>query len=206
MTVQTQTDLAAAVVRLGELSMEFGQVSRTGLPHADGSPESDTDHTVMLGLVATALASRWIEAALDVGLVAQYALVHDLAEVYVGDTDTYGASDAELVAKHEREEMGLAQLQLEFARVLPWLPSTLHRYEAQLDPESRFVRAVDKLCPRIVNILRGCAGIKERGASREDLADRLPVTEGRIQEWAGEVPGLMELAEELGREMVESYR
>jgi hypothetical protein len=46
-------------------------------------PESDTDHTVMLALIACALAPI-VDARLDVGLVAQYALVHDLVEAYAG--------------------------------------------------------------------------------------------------------------------------
>jgi len=77
----------ADVVRLGQLALAFGRVNRI-TRHEDGTtPESDTDHTVMLGLIACALAERWYPH-LDRGLVAQYALVHDLVEVYAGDTPT----------------------------------------------------------------------------------------------------------------------
>ena len=58
-----QLDLGAAVIDLGRLAMAFGRIDRTACYHPDGGPrESDSDHTVMLGWIAPALAHRlWLQ-------------------------------------------------------------------------------------------------------------------------------------------------
>jgi putative hydrolases of HD superfamily len=74
--------LADSLVDLARLALAFGRVDRTAVYHPDQTtPESDTDHTVMLGWAACAIAATWFPQ-LDLGLVAQFALVHDAPEVY----------------------------------------------------------------------------------------------------------------------------
>ena len=78
-------ETADAVIALGRLALRFGRVDRITY-HDDGvTAESDTDHTVMLGLIACAFAAAHLPD-LDVGLIAEFAPVHDLVEVYAGDT------------------------------------------------------------------------------------------------------------------------
>lgn len=85
--------------RLARISLAFGRVERL-TRHEDGiRPETDTDHTVMLGLVACELAPT----SLDRAAVAAYALVHDLLEVYAGDTQTLIVSENSLATKKSRE-------------------------------------------------------------------------------------------------------
>jgi putative hydrolase of HD superfamily len=74
--------LADSLVDLARLALAFGRVDRTAVYLPDQTtPESDTDHTVMLGWAACAIAATWFPQ-LDLGLVAQFALVHDAPEVY----------------------------------------------------------------------------------------------------------------------------
>jgi putative hydrolase of HD superfamily len=140
-------------IDLGALVLQFAQVTRaTRFP--DGTtPESDTDHTVMLGVIACAFAATYVPR-LDVGKIAQYVLVHDLVEAYAGDTNTFLEKSAEQkLAKAEREEAALARITEEFGSVYPWIPETIEHYESLADAEARFVKTLDKVMPKITHCL-----------------------------------------------------
>jgi 5'-deoxynucleotidase YfbR-like HD superfamily hydrolase len=123
------SELAEAVIDLGQLALAFGRVDRTACYHPDGTTkESDTDHTVMLGWIAPAVAQLLYSGRLDVGLVAQFALVHDMAEVYAGDTPTLRIDPAGRKAKAAREREAVARINREFGGRLPWVPCTLTLY------------------------------------------------------------------------------
>lgn len=186
-------ELAQAVIDLGELSLTFGRVPRI-TRHPDGTRlESDTDHTVMLGLIACALAPL-VRADLDVGLVAQYALVHDVVEAYAGDTATLRLlSDAERADKATRERQALERITARFGTFLPWLPGQIADYEARIRPEARYVKALDKLLPKITHLLNDLATIRAQGMSFKDLAIRYDVQAEEIAEYAGDFPVLLAL-------------
>ncbi len=102
----------------------------------------------MLSLVAVELANQYFPN-LDTGLIAQFSTVHDLIELETRDIPTYTLDAAGLSAKETAEAQSLATL----ARKLPpHTRSLLIRYEAQTEPEARFVRLVDKILPVIVDI------------------------------------------------------
>lgn len=165
------TVLADALIDLGALALRFGEIQRTAVYHADRvTREDDAEHTVMLGWVACALAARCFPT-LDSGLVAQFALLHDAAEVYAGDTPTLRISAAGRADKVAREHAAVVRLDEEFGHRLPWVPRVLADYEAQDTPEARFVRGVDKLLPKIVHLLDGATGLREQDIDRGELAD-----------------------------------
>lgn len=140
---------------LAKLALAFGRVERA-TRHDDGlRPETDTDHTVMLGLVACELAP----AELDRSKVAAFALVHDLIEVYSGDTQTLVISPEAMTAKATRERAARARLVAELGAG-SWVAETLSTYEAQVEPEARFVRLIDKVLPKLTHALNGCAGAR----------------------------------------------
>ncbi len=182
-----------AVIAAGRLALDFGRVDRITY-HPDGmTPESDTDHTVMLGLVACAIAQRHFPD-LNVGLIAQYALVHDVPEVYAGDTPTLQMPTADAKAEKQRRE-GQAQERIteEFADSLPWLPSRIAYYEARLDREARFVKALDKLLPKITHLCNGAVTIRQQGMSTAELAVRYETQIGELEAYAADFPELFEL-------------
>lgn len=144
--------LRARATQLARISLAFGRVERA-TRHEDGvRPETDTGHTVMLGLVACELAP----ARLDRQRVAAFALVHDLAEVYAGDTQTLTISPGALIAKRVREDAARARLVAELGDG-SWLAALLATYEEQREPEARFVRLVDKVLPKLTHAFNGCA-------------------------------------------------
>jgi 5'-deoxynucleotidase YfbR-like HD superfamily hydrolase len=155
-------DTADAVIALGRLALRFGRVNRITYHDDATTPESDTDHTVMLGLIACAFAAAHLPD-LDLGLIAQYALVHDLVEVHAGDTPTLRAlTPAAKAAKKRREHAAWRRLGAEFRHTLPWVPDLIARYESRATPEARYVKALDKLLPKITHIVNDLATIREQ--------------------------------------------
>lgn len=159
----------AKLVALGRLCLQLGRVNRATF-HEDGvRPETDTDHTVMLGIIACAFAAEYAPH-LNRGLVAEYALIHDFVEVYAGDTMTLIVSDT-LGLKREREAAALAKLTEEFADSLPWLPAQIASYESQARPEARFVKILDKVMPAITHMLNGGATLRQHGVGLAQLGE-----------------------------------
>lgn len=189
----TTTD---AVVRLGRLALAFGRVDRITY-HEDGRTfESDTDHTVMLGLIGCAFAARHLPD-LDLGLVAQYALIHDLAEVYAGDTPTLRITEDLLSAKASREARARDRITAEFGGTLPWVPEVIEAYERWATPEARYVKAMDKLLPKITHILNGGRTFRDMGMDRAELVARYGTQLEELRGYAADFPPLFDLREEL---------
>lgn len=147
-------------LNLSQVATQFARVER--IPrYPDGERENDAEHSFMLGLVAPELASC-LRPDLDRGLIAQFALVHDLIEVKTGDIATFLFSEADQNQKETIEQRALEELVSELP---PYTREILLRYESQEDEEARFVRYVDKLLPIVLDII----GQGER-VMREDYA------------------------------------
>lgn len=140
---------------LARLSLAFGRVERATL-HEDGArAETDTDHTVMLGLVACELAPPHLDRA----KISAFALVHDLVEVYAGDAQTLTITPHGMTEKVEREAAARARLTGELGEG-SWIAATLATYEEQREPEARFVRLVDKILPKLTHAFNSCEGAR----------------------------------------------
>lgn len=186
------------IVNLGRMALAFGRVDRMTY-HEDGTaPESDTDHTVMLGLIGCAFASAHPELDLDLGLVAQYALIHDLVEVYAGDTPTLRILSAgEKRAKAEREHDAYLRIAAQFGARLPWVADTIAAYEKRRCPEARFVKALDKLLPAITHVLNGSTVMDEQHMSRAELVARFEDQQRELESYAADFPPLFDLRADL---------
>ncbi len=140
------------LVDLAKLSVKFAEVERAPR-YPNGKRENDAEHSFLLALSAMQLAVSYYPK-LDVGLITQFCIVHDLPEAYTGDVWTINISDS------DREKKELAEKDAT-QRLLTELPShiaqLLNRYEKQIEPEARFVRCVDKLLPGLINMLTGDA-------------------------------------------------
>lgn len=158
-----------AVIDLGKLILAFGRVDRATY-YPDGvTPESDTDHTVMLGIIACAFADTFAPH-LDRGQIAQFALVHDLAETYAGDTVTFRTqTEEQKQEKEERERAALARIKDEFDTVFPWISQTIESYERLDTSEARFVKFVDKVLPKVTHILSNGARLKQHSVGKEEM-------------------------------------
>lgn len=197
--------LADNLVDLARLSLLFGRTPRVTF-HPDGKTlESDTDHTVMLGLAACAIASKY-HPELDLGLVAQFAFVHDLVEAYAGDTSTLRAlSDEQKAQKKDREHAAYLRILSEFNGEMSWLPQTIALYEEQQMPEARFVRAVDKLMPKLTHLLNDCATLCQQGLTLAELRARYDLQETEVHAYAADFPILLDLRRTLVGQMLDVY-
>ncbi len=152
---KSEQEVLARALLLARISLAFGRVERV-TRHEDGSrPETDTDHTVMLGFVACELAP----ANLDRAKIAAFALIHDIVEVYAGDTPTLVVSPEVMAAKAAREDAAKTRLVAEIGDG-SWLASLLATYEQQQEPEARFVRLIDKVLPKLTHAFNGCAAAR----------------------------------------------
>ncbi|MFD3809054.1 HD family hydrolase [Streptomyces sp. NPDC058611] len=111
--------------------------------------ENDAEHSWHLALMTLVLAEH-ADEPVDTSKVLALVLVHDLVEIYAGDTflyDTAGAADQD-----EREQRAADKLfallpadQQEHFRAL-W-----DEFEARVTPEARFAKAMDRLQPLLLN-------------------------------------------------------
>jgi 5'-deoxynucleotidase YfbR-like HD superfamily hydrolase len=112
--------------------------------------ETDAEHAWSIALVGCSIAPL-IDAKLDVGKIAQLAIVHDLVEIYAGDVSIWG-SKQDLQQKEAREKAALHKLEQEYKQ-FPWLIKTIQDYESKNSYEALFVYALDKLVPFFFRIL-----------------------------------------------------
>lgn len=195
------TENGQGLVDVGKLIFTFARVNRATC-HDDGvTPESDTDHTVMLSVCACALASKLYPDSLDLGLVAQFAIVHDLVEAYAHDTDSFGISVDGKKAKDDREREAFLRIQKEFIEVYPWLPTMIERYETLDTREARFVKTTDKLMSKISHILNSGVYFKSKGMDAETMWDNYQMMVKVAEEkYGSEFPEVLTLMDELIRE------
>ncbi len=135
-------------LQLGNAAMAFHRIQRVPR-YDDGERENDAEHSFMLALIAPELATA-LKLDLDAGLISQFATVHDLVELRTGDVATFSLTAIELAKKEAAEMQALHGLLRELP---PHTAAMLARYELQDEPEARFVRAVDKLLPLVIDAI-----------------------------------------------------
>ena len=157
-------DMLTRALSIARLTMTFGQVRRVTL-HEDGERESDTTHTVMLTLLSVEVAQH---IGCDPGLTAQFATIHDFPEVYAGDTNTArGLAPDEAKAKAVREAESMRQIAVDLGDS-PWV-ALMNRYEAQVEPEARLVRYLDKVLPKLTHYWNRGAALRALGLTGNEL-------------------------------------
>jgi 5'-deoxynucleotidase YfbR-like HD superfamily hydrolase len=148
-TSERKTERMGAVcLSLANFCMRYAGVERVPR-YNETHRENDAEHSLMVAVLSVELANE-LRPELDKGLLAQFSNVHDFVEIAVGDTPTYHLSEQELLDKHALEQAALESL---LDTLPPYTAQLLLQYEQQSSPEARFVRAVDKLAPLLVDIL-----------------------------------------------------
>lgn len=152
------------VLAFSELLQTFQKVDRiVRVPGLPDRWENDVEHSYNLAMLAWYLVESE-HMPLDATKVLKYAMLHDLVEVYAGDTYIYSKDEAHLASKHEREAEAATQLAQNFPE-FPSMHSLIEEYEKREDPESRFVYALDKLQPVIHIYLDEGVTWKEMGVT-----------------------------------------
>jgi len=143
----------AVALAILDAATRLKRLPRTGwLLAGVTQPESVAEHTVATALLALALGG-WINAApeqhglslpLDLGKLAQMALVHDLAECAVTDLPHDAVALIGKANKHRAEEQAVAALVGEFPQPPNWA-ALWQEYNTGVSPEARLARDADKL-------------------------------------------------------------
>lgn len=107
--------------------------------------ENDAEHSYQVAMVSWFVAER-LGMQINRQLLLEYSLVHDLVEVYAGDTDMFISSEEHRASKLQREAAALERIKKEFPE-FPSLAERLEAYEHLVDLESKIVCLVDKLLP-----------------------------------------------------------
>ncbi|SEQ37306.1 HD domain-containing protein [Lentzea albida] len=144
--------------------------------------ENDAEHSWHLALMVMTLA-EYADEPIDVGHTMKLVVVHDLIEIYAGDTPIY---DTELAASQQEREEAAAD------RLFGILPEDAGRemralwdeFEARVTPEARFAKAMDRLQPLLLNWMAKGGTWRTPGVTADDVRARKAVIgEGSEKLW-----------------------
>ena len=139
---------------------------------ADGTRRENTaEHSWHLGIAALVLAP-FASEPINLATAVAMALVHDIVEIDAGDTFAYDV--AEGAATKQAREVAAAD------RLFGLLPADTCRrfrelwdeYERGDTPEARFVMAVDRMAPMMLNLAEGATTWREHGINRSQVIAR----------------------------------
>ncbi len=137
-----------------ELLVPFMKVRRDmPFPTEPDRDETDGEHAFSLAMIAMTLNERQ-NLKLDSGLIAKYALVHDLVEAHAGDISVRSPHWSTQI-KTDREHEAYLIIKERFVEHAPWIPALIEDYEARKDPEAKFVYATDKIMGALVRMAGG---------------------------------------------------
>lgn len=145
--------------------------------------ENDAEHSWHLALMVIVL-SEYAREPVDRARVIELVVLHDLVEIYAGDTSIHDPAAA--VGQAEREAAAADRL---FA-VLPEeqgqrLRDAWEEFEAHVTPEARFARSMDRMQPVLLNwMAEGGSWVRE-SVTAEKLRSRVGIiADGSPALWA----------------------
>ncbi len=135
--------------------------------------ENDAEHSWHIGVMAMILR-EYAEPGVDVARVVQMCLVHDLIEIYAGDTFAFD-KQANL-DKTQREKAAADRLYA----LLPVEQGTELRalweeFDAEQTKDARYAAAMDHLQPFIHNCVTGGHTWKEGEVTRAQVLERMRI-------------------------------
>ena len=166
----TLEDIEALMTKL---AFPFYKIERISVPPLEPRRyENDVEHSWSVAFLACSLAPE-IDKGLDVGKIAQFAIVHDLIEVFAGDTTPWQPKHVRH-SKEEREAQALQQIERHFSR-FPWIIRTIKEYESRESHEAKFVWAVDKILPLLMRYLERGQYYVDNGITKQHFDEGLVV-------------------------------
>ena len=147
------------------------QILRQTLVIDDRRQENDAEHSWHLALMAILLAEHANQPDLDMLKVVKMVIIHDLIEIYAGDTFCY---DYEAAKDKKERETAAAQ------KIFGLLPkdqrlgfrSLWDEFEEVQSAEARFAAALDRLQPLLLNFHTEGAAWKKHGVTRSQVIER----------------------------------
>ena len=143
--------------------------------------ENDAEHSWHIAVMAL-IFSEYAAEPVDVARAAKMCVVHDLIEIYAGDTFAY-----DLEANQGKEEREAAAADKLFAQ-LPSeqgaeLRALWEEFDAMNTPDSKYAACMDRLQPFLHNTLTDGHTWRESGTNRAVVEKRMAI----IKEFMPEV-------------------
>ena len=145
--------------------------------------ETGAEHAWHMAVMAMVL-SEYANEKVDTGRVIQMLLIHDLVEIYAGDTFAYDAAGA--ATQRTRETSGADRL---FSKLPEDQAKTMRalweEFEAWETPEAKFARSLDRFQPMMLNAATDGRAWSEHGVKVSQVMKRNARThEGSEALWA----------------------
>lgn len=164
------------IIKFAKLTHEFQKTERAILANDLERQENDVEHSYQLAMMGWYIVQSQ-KLPLNTNLVVKYGLLHDLVEVYAGDTYVYDPDPQRHATKVEREHQALEKLKIEFAE-FPEMSELIEQYESRADEESKFVYALDKLiAPINIYLDHGRSWNKQKVTLQQILDYKTPKVE-----------------------------
>lgn len=192
------------MIKVGELIYSFALIDRHDFLPDGITLEKDTDHTVLLSVIACSVSDSLYKNKLDIGLVAQFALVHDLVEVYSGDVLSFGLTEEEKKNKEYKEKEALEKIKIKFNSVFPWIGKTIEEYESLSSSEARFVKILDRFMPKVRHVLNNGAFFKNNKITK-DKTDSFFQNQYQelFEKYNDEFPELFDILKDINKKVIE---
>ena len=135
-----------------------------------GRRENDAEHAWHMAIMAY-LLREYANEEVDIGRTMLMCLIHDIVEIYAGDT--YAYDEEALKSQKAREDEAKEKI----FSMLPddqrdELIAVFDEFEASETPESRYAHAMDNLQPLILNHSNGGSDWKEHGVTADQVYGR----------------------------------
>lgn len=140
-----------------KLTAQLATVQRT-VGYRKDHFENDSEHSYQLALVCWS-ANEQYGLGLNNETILKVALVHDLVEVYAGDTDAH--DKVKTLSKKENEARALEKLKSSYSGFKEML-NTIELYENQGNDEAKLVFFLDKVIPDVNIYNAGSSYYKDR--------------------------------------------
>ncbi|MFF7092402.1 HD family hydrolase [Streptomyces rubradiris] len=135
--------------------------------------ENDAEHSWHLAMMVVILAEH-SDHPIDVGHTVQLVLLHDLVEIYAGDTPLYDSA-----AGGDQREREVAAADELFGLLPPdqarRMRSLWDEFEERRTPEAKFAKAMDRLQPLLLNWMARGGTWRTPGITADDVRARKAV-------------------------------
>lgn len=166
-----------------EIDKMTSVIRRTKL--LDGSRrENDAEHSWHIAVMAL-LFSEYAVEPVDIGRVVKMCVVHDLVEIYAGDTFAYDVAGN--IGKKEREDAAADKLFAQLPKDQGDLIRSLwEEFDAMETADAKYAACMDRLQPFFHNTLTDGFTWVESGTNRDVVEKRMAVIKEfmpRVYEW-----------------------
>lgn len=162
----------------------------------DGSRrENDAEHSWHLSMLAM-IFEEYSAEEVNIERVLKIALVHDLIEVYAGDTFAYDEKGNE--DKHEREVKAADKLFGMLGAQGAEIRALWDEFEAMETAESRYANAIDRIQPLILNYMTNGHTWKQGDVHSTQIYKRMDIIRTATPELWHIVEGIINTSIDIG--------